>query len=108
MLEGEFKTRLTKKIERRFGDDVFVVRFDSAFKQGIPDMGLLFRHGFWAALEAKTSASARRQPNQPYYVELMGRLCYAAFIYPENEEAVLNDVETQYDQYCRQARFLES
>jgi|SRR5690349_17389397 len=97
MLEGEYKTRLTKTIYDMFGDRCMVVRLDSALLQGVPDMGVLFEGGFWAALEAKTSMNARRQPNQHWYVEQLNRLCFAAFICPENEEAVLNDLHQEYE-----------
>lgn len=101
MLEGAYKTKLTKTIYRRFGgeDECLVVRLDSALMQGIPDMGILFRGGFWALLEAKTGMSAKRQPNQPYYVDVTNRLCFAAFICPENEEAVLNELEEELQTY---------
>lgn len=62
-------------------------------------MLLLFEGGFWAALEGKTSETAPHQPNQPYYVDLMDKLSFAAFIYPENEEAVLNELEQEYQSH---------
>jgi hypothetical protein len=96
MLEGEYKTQLTKRIYKRFGDSCIVVRLDSALRQGIPDMAIFFDGGFWAALEAKTSAHARRQPNQQHYVEKLNRMCFADFICPENEEAVLDALEQEY------------
>lgn len=96
MLEGEYKTRLTKNIYKRFGEDqCLVVRLDSALLGGISDMAILFRGGFWAALEAKTSARAKRRPNQPYYVRLLDGMCFAAFIHPDNEEAVLHELEEE-------------
>lgn len=100
LLEGEYKTQLTKRIYDRFGEDrCIVVRLDSALLQGIPDMLVLFVGGFWAALEAKTSAKAKRQPNQPYYIEYMGNMCFAAFIYPDNEEAVLDELHQEFETY---------
>lgn len=99
MLEGAYKTALTKRINKRWGSRVVVVRLDSALKQGVPDMLLLFHGGFWAALEGKTSAKSKIQPNQPYYVDLMDKLCFAAFIYPENEEAVLNELQQELENH---------
>lgn len=95
MAEGEYKTGLTGRIYRRFHSriDLQVVRLDAGLRQGIPDMLVLFQDGFWAALEAKMSMNARRQPNQPYYVAKFDNLCFAAFICPENEEAVLHALE---------------
>lgn len=100
MLEGEYKTQLTKRIYRRFGENnCVVVRMDSALKQGIPDMAILFVGGFWATLEAKTSSNAKRQPNQPYWVARLDVMCFSAFIYPENEEAILNDLQQKYESF---------
>jgi hypothetical protein len=96
MLEGAYKTQLTARIGKRWGSRCMVVRLDANLRQGIPDMLLLFEGGFWAALEGKRSATAPDRPNQPYYVDLMNQLCFAAFIYPENEEAVLNDLEQEF------------
>lgn len=102
MLEGEYKTRLTKKLYDRF-PDCFVVRLDSALRQGIPDMGALFPDGFWALLEAKISMKAKRQPNQGFYIEMFDRMCFARFICPENEEAVLDELQREYENH-RKAR----
>lgn len=96
MLEGKYKTQLTGRIEERFGSRCMVVRLDAALKQGVPDMLLLFEGGFWAALEGKRNATAPHRPNQPYYVDVMDRMCFAAFIYPENEEAVLHELEQEF------------
>jgi hypothetical protein len=94
--EGKYKTELTKRIYLRFGrDNCEVLILDS--RQGLPDRLILFKGGFWAFLEAKISATADIQPNQTYYVEKFGRMCCAAFINPENEEAVLNEIEQEYE-----------
>ena len=37
--------------------------------------------------------NAHRQPNQEFYVNKANRLSYGRFIYPENEEGVLNELE---------------
>lgn len=101
--EGKYKTKLTGRIYERFGKDVCeVIILDS--RQGLPDRLIIFEGGFWAFLEAKISATAEIQPNQPYYVEKFGRMCFAAFIYPENEEAVLDELEEEYKNH-RAARF---
>lgn len=100
MLESRYKTQLTGRIQKRFGTDhCMVVRLDANLRQGIPDILVLMGGGFWAALEGKRDANSPVQPNQPYYVDLMDRLCFAAFIYPENEEAVLDELQLQYENH---------
>lgn len=60
--------------------------------QGIPDRIMLWGKS-WATFEAKKSKTASKRPNQEYYVELMNDMSYSAFIYPENMEEVLDEVQ---------------
>lgn len=97
--EGAYKTTLTKAIYKRFPNRCIVVRLDSALLQGVPDMAVLFEGGFWCSLEAKTSADADRQPNQEFYVHKLNDMCFAAFIYPEIEEAVLDELQEEFENH---------
>lgn len=97
--EGRYKTQLTKRIEDRFPGRCIVVRLDAALLQGVPDMGILFEGGYWCVLEAKTSIDANRQPNQAHYVQRLNDMCFAAFICPENEEAVLDELQAEYEHH---------
>lgn len=69
---------------------------DSSYIQGIPDLLVLFRNK-WAALEVKKSNTASHRPNQDYYVDKMNDMSYAAFIYPENKEEVLNGMARSFE-----------
>jgi hypothetical protein len=69
-----------------------VLHLDANEYQGIPDMLVLY-NGRWAALEGKASATASHRPNQDYYVEMMNDMCYASFVYPENKEEVLDELQ---------------
>lgn len=91
MLESTFKTNLKNEIERILPGCI-VVHLDPTEIQGIPDMLVLYENR-WAALEGKKSANASHQPNQDYYVDLMDRMSFAAFIYPENKEEVLYELQ---------------
>ena len=95
MLENQFKTNLVRKLKERF-PGCMVLHIDPNEIQGIPDLLILYRDR-WAALEGKRSATASHRPNQDYYVDLMNRMSYAAFIYPENKEEILNDLQRSFE-----------
>ena len=95
MLENRFQSKLIKEIKDRFPGCI-VMKNDSSYIQGIPDLIVLFRNK-WAALEVKKSNTASHRPNQDYYVDKMNNMSYAAFIYPENKEEVLNGMARSFE-----------
>lgn len=92
MLENKFQANLIKDIKKRIPGCI-VMKNDSSYIQGIPDL-LVLHNDKWAALECKKSKSAIRQPNQEYYVEQMDNMSFARFIYPENREEILDDLQS--------------
>lgn len=94
MLENKFKTELKNDIETRFPGSM-VFHLDPTEKQGIPDLVILYENK-WAALEGKKEKDASHRPNQDYYVDLMNKMSFARFIYPENKEEVLNELERSF------------
>lgn len=96
-LERDFQAKLIKELKQIF-EGCIIMKNDSSYIQGIPDLLILFRDR-WAALEVKKSSVASHRPNQEYYVDLMNRMSYASFIYPENKEEVL--YELQQALFCR-------
>jgi len=103
MLENKFKTQLVSELEEMFPGCI-VVHLDPNEIQGIPDLLVLYGNK-WAALEGKKSANATHRPNQDYYVDLMNRMSFAAFIYPENKEEVLYELQQAFN-VRRSARVL--
>lgn len=95
MLENKFKTGLVKELKTRF-PGCMVVHLDPNEIQGIPDLLVLYE-STWAALEGKKSATASHRPNQDYYVHEMNEMSFAAFIYPENKEEILNAMERSFE-----------
>lgn len=91
MLEGKYKTQLCERI-REMLPGCTIVKNDAAYMQGIPDLTIFYKDK-WAMLEVKVSPTAKRQPNQEYYVDFFDKMSFAAFIFPENEEEVLNDLQ---------------
>ena len=90
MLENRFKTKLVKEIENMLPGCI-VLHIDPNEIQGMPDLLILYEDR-WAALEGKKEEGANRRPNQDYYVDLMNKMSFAAFIFPENKEEVLNEL----------------
>lgn len=95
MLENRFKTKLIKELKELFPGCI-VVHLDGSEIQGIPDILVLYGNK-WAALEGKRSANAPQRPNQEYYVDLMNRMSFAAFIFPENKDEVLYDLQQSFE-----------
>ncbi len=88
-LESGFQDRLIDKLEKLF-PGCMVFKMDQI--QGIPDLLVLYKNK-WASLECKRSASAKRQPNQEYYVGKMNEMSFSRFVSPENKEEVLYELQ---------------
>lgn len=90
-LERDFQAKLIKELKVMFKGCI-IVKNDPNYIQGIPDLLILYNDR-WAALEVKKSEHAHHQPNQEYYVDLMDQMSFAAFIYPENKEEILYELQ---------------
>jgi len=91
MLESRFQQNLIKELKNRF-DGCVVLKNDSSYIQGIPDLLVLFGSR-WAMLECKASPNAKMQPNQEYYLDVLSHMSFAAMICPENKEFILAELE---------------
>ena len=94
MLEGQFQSKLIKKLKKIF-PGCLVMKTDPTYIQGLPDLLILFNDR-WAVLECKKSGTASHRPNQDYYVDRMNEMSFARFIYPENEEEILHDLQQAF------------
>jgi hypothetical protein len=92
--ENKFKTNLIGELEELF-PGCMIFHLDPNETQGIPDLLILYNDK-WAVLEGKDYATAPHRPNQDYYVDLMNRMSFAAFIYPENKEEVLYELQQAF------------
>jgi hypothetical protein len=89
-LENQFQAKLIKELKQRFGG-CLVIKLDPNYIQGLPDL-LVLCNNKWAALECKKQATAHKQPNQEYYVNLMNKMSFSRFIFPENKEEVIDEL----------------
>ena len=101
-LESTFKTKLIDELEEMFPGCI-VIHGDPNEIQGLPDLIILYKDK-WAALEGKQEEDSSHRPNQDYYVELLDYMSFARFIYPENKEEVLNELQQAF-RPNRTARF---
>jgi hypothetical protein len=92
--ESKFQSDLIKELKQRFPGCI-VTKLDPRHIQGIPDLLILYNDK-WAVLECKRSAKEHKQPNQDYYISKMNSMSFASFIYPENMEEVLNDLQQAF------------
>lgn len=91
MRENKYQQKLVRKLKDKF-PDCTVLHNNAGVMQGIPDL-LILNGKRWAALETKRNKDANHRPNQDYYVDRLNKMSYASFVYPENEQEVLDDLE---------------
>lgn len=94
-LERDFQSNLKKELLEKFPGCI-VTKLDANNIQGIPDLLILYNDQ-WATLENKKSAKAKKQPNQEYYVNTMNNMSFSRFIYPENKDEVLKELEDKFN-----------
>ena len=91
-LENKFQADLIDELESIFPDAI-VTKLDANHIQGIPDI-LILQDNKWAVLECKKSANESFRPNQEYYINKMNDMSFAAVIFPENKEEVLDGLQS--------------
>ena len=90
--ESRFQRELIKEHKDRF-PGCYVLKNDAGYLQGVPDLLILYKKR-WATLECKRSEDEPHRPNQDYHVEAMNKMSFSSFIFPENKEEVLNEMDS--------------
>lgn len=93
-VERDYQSYLIRKLSNLFPGS-FVIPMDGNYIQGFPDILILYANR-WAALECKRSANEPHRPNQDYYVEKLNNMSFSRFIFPENEEEVLRELQQAF------------
>ena len=95
MLENKFQSLLISELKERFPGCI-VIKTDPDYIQGMPDLLILYgKH--WAVLECKKSENAPHRPNQDYYISVMDQMSFGRFIWPENKENILNEIQRSFE-----------
>lgn len=97
MRERDYQAGLIRKIKRLYPGCI-VLKNDSSYMQGIPDLMVLYKNK-WVALEVKVKeprSSRDFEPNQEWFIERMNDMSFAACIFPENEKDVLRGVQLTF------------
>lgn len=90
-LESKFQKELMTEIQNLYPGCV-ILKNDPNYIQGFPDWTIFYKNK-WAVLEAKRDKNARKQPNQDYYVDRLNNMSFSRFVYPENKDEVLRELE---------------
>ena len=88
--ENKYQQGLLKRISQRL-PGCLILKNDPNYLQGVPDLLVLYGD-LWVMLEVKASKSAPVRPNQKLYVDRLNDMGFARFIYPENEEEILEEI----------------
>ena len=93
--ESAFQANLIRDLKSIF-PGCMVLKNDPNYIQGVPDLLVLYNDR-WAALECKRSKNASHRPNQEYYISRMDGMSFAAFVYPENREDILDELQRAFE-----------
>ena len=94
-LESKFQKEFIDKVKSRYPGSV-ALKNDSGYIQGFPDWTILYKDK-WAVLEMKKERGARKQPNQEYYVNQLDGMSFSRFVYPENADEVLEELDKLFN-----------
>lgn len=92
--ESAFQHDLIKDIKKRWPGAI-VMKNDPQYIQGIPDLTVLWKDR-WALLECKRSRGEEHQRNQDHYVEKANTMSFSRFIFPENRDEVLEELDAHF------------
>ena len=90
-LESKFQKEFIDRIKDRYPGSI-ALKNDSSYIQGIPDWTILCGDK-WAVLEMKKERGAQKQPNQEYYVDKLNQMSFSRFVFPENADEVIEDLD---------------
>lgn len=100
MQESKFQHDLIEKIYSIF-PECLVLKNDPNYLRGVPDLSIFYKNK-WAVLEVKRDISEMSKKtssilSQQFYIRKLDKMSFARFIYPQNEEEVLNELQQAFE-----------
>lgn len=92
--ESSFQKNLKKELKKIF-PGCRIHKMDCTDCQGVPDLLILYKKK-WALLECKRERTASKRANQEYWVDFYNNMSFARFIYPENKEEILHELQQAF------------
>jgi len=92
--ESDFQKDLIAEIEAMFPG--CIIEKHDPYRNGFPDLIILYKDK-WAMLECKREKNASKRPRQDYYVDLLNRMSFCSFVYPENKQEVLDGLQSTFE-----------
>lgn len=87
--ESSFQRKLVAELSNLFPGALI---YKNEGIQGFPDLTVLWnRH--WALLECKREEDSSKRTNQPYYIERANQMSFGRFVYPENKQEVIHELQ---------------
>lgn len=93
--ESKFQSLLKDELREMFPGCI-IQKNDENDIQGFPDLTIIYGDR-WATLECKRSKHAAHRPNQDYWVDKLNEMSFSRFIYPENKEEVLRELQQAFE-----------
>lgn len=93
-LESDFQNWFINTLRQLF-PGCYVMKNDSAYLQGAPDLLLLWQDR-WATFEVKRGLDEPYQPNQEYHIDMMNRMSFSAMVCPENVTEILDALQLSF------------
>lgn len=90
-LESKFQSDLISELKELYPGCI-ILKNDPNYIQGFPDILILYGDR-WAAFEVKRSKNSSHRPNQEYYIMVLNDMSYATFVYPQNKEVFLHELQ---------------
>ena len=89
--ESAFQSEVIQELEARW-PGCTVRKNPPGYDNGFPDV-VAYIGRLWAMFECKRSAHEKHRPNQDWWVDHLNLMGFARFIFPENKDAVLDELE---------------